>query len=312
MLRKRDVMRQVLTFAVLAVALLTIDKAFAQDFGPLEDNVTFQGATTLRYFSTTDLGQCANACAADLRCKAYTYVKQGAYESNRNTAVCYLSSGFSQKISHPCCMSAVRLSPALGSGATGPGGNARCNNPNGSDGCTFSTATNLDYFRAASFSACQASCAQDNRCIAWSWVKPGGFNAGDPPVCYRLAAASNIVPSKCCVAGWKSNSSSSGGGSGATQPNAVDMRGTWAGGFRCGNNQYRNTLNVTSQVGNSFSGVTEDSAPFDGRVQADGQSTLSRPSWAQEYTARVTRTATGLRFDGTDTKNPNCSFTFTK
>jgi hypothetical protein len=83
-------------------------------FGPEEDNTTFLEATTLRYFGTNYIGHCADACAANPHCKAYTFVKPGAYESNPNNGVCYLSSSFKRKVSHPCCISAVKGDPRTG------------------------------------------------------------------------------------------------------------------------------------------------------------------------------------------------------
>ncbi len=87
-------------------------------FGPEEDNTTFQGATTLRYFGTNYLGHCADACAANPQCKAYTFVKPGAYKSNPNNGVCYLSSSFKKKVSDPCCTSVVKGEPRPGAVAT--------------------------------------------------------------------------------------------------------------------------------------------------------------------------------------------------
>ncbi len=82
--------------------------ASRRGFGPEEDNSTFQGAITLRYFGTNDIEYCALACAANPQCNAYTFVKPGAYESNPNNGVCYLSSSFEKKVSDPCCISAVK------------------------------------------------------------------------------------------------------------------------------------------------------------------------------------------------------------
>ena len=78
-----------------------------------------------------------------------------------------------------------------------------CANANGSDNCTFNSGTTLDYFGSPSAAACQSACAGDARCVAWSFVKPGGYNPGNPSVCYRVAVMGNIVQHGCCVSGWK-------------------------------------------------------------------------------------------------------------
>src|SRR5262249_52367830 len=80
----------------------------APAFGPLQQDTTFQGATTLRYFGVTDIAQCQDACAAQAQCVAYTFVKRAAYASNPNNAVCYLSSSIGSRVTHPCCISATR------------------------------------------------------------------------------------------------------------------------------------------------------------------------------------------------------------
>jgi hypothetical protein len=77
-------------------------------FGPLEQNTTFRRATTVRFFGVTDLAQCQSACAAEQRCVAYTFVKRGAYSSNPDNAVCYLSSAIGGRVTDSCCVSAAR------------------------------------------------------------------------------------------------------------------------------------------------------------------------------------------------------------
>ena len=97
---------------ILIAVLIVVPQILAQSLWQREDNTTLQGATTLRYFGTNDLAQCENSCGADAQCKAYTFVKRGAFASNPNNGVCYLSSSFREKVSSQCCVSGVRSDTA--------------------------------------------------------------------------------------------------------------------------------------------------------------------------------------------------------
>lgn len=66
-------------------------------------------------------------------------------------------------------------------------------------------ATTLRYFRlnSASSDLCQSACAADPRCVAYTYVKPGGYQAGDPPMCYLMSSLGPKVEHSCCVSGVK-------------------------------------------------------------------------------------------------------------
>lgn len=76
-------------------------------FGPLLDNITFQG-TNLTYYPRASPGMCQSDCARSPKCKGFTWIKPGGYNPG-DGAMCYLISAISGRVSHPCCMSAVKI-----------------------------------------------------------------------------------------------------------------------------------------------------------------------------------------------------------
>lgn len=76
-------------------------------FGPLLDNITFQG-TNLTYYPRASPGLCQSDCARNANCKGFTWIKPGGYNPG-DGAMCYLISAISGRVSHRCCMSAVKV-----------------------------------------------------------------------------------------------------------------------------------------------------------------------------------------------------------
>jgi PAN domain-containing protein len=75
-------------------------------FGPLLDNITFQG-TNLTYYPRASPGLCQSDCARNSNCKGFTWIKPGGYNPG-DGAMCYLISAISGRVSHRCCMSASK------------------------------------------------------------------------------------------------------------------------------------------------------------------------------------------------------------
>lgn len=73
------------------------------------------------------------------------------------------------------------------------------------DGWTFNDqlATNLTYYRSASAAACRADCENNPKCMGYSWIKPAGYQAGDPPMCYLLSSWTGLVKHRCCISAVK-------------------------------------------------------------------------------------------------------------
>ena len=275
----------------------------AVGFGPREDNTTFQGATTLRYFPMQDAfpDRCRDACAAEAACVAYTYVNPGAFRAG-DPPVCYLSSAIGQRVSSACCVSGVKSAGGLGPDV---------------DGSTLRDAKLITYYTSPSAAACRADCERDpGRCTGFSWVKPGAFQPGGAPMCYLVSSYAERVASPCCVSGVRKGPPRAGVPAPAPPPPApaaqpgVDLRGVWTGPVRCNSGTYNFTITIGSLgADGTFSGTANDDSPFTMRATGD-QVNITRPSWGQTWTGRLTRTATGLSIDGTTSNG--CTFTLTK
>jgi hypothetical protein len=63
--------------------------------------------------------------------------------------------------------------------------------------------------------ACEADCAREAACAAYTYIRPGGYNAGDPPVCYLFSQAGYTVNNDCCTSGERS------------RPAGGSITGTW-------------------------------------------------------------------------------------
>lgn len=66
-----------------------------------------------------------------------------------------------------------------------------------------STARTLRAFGSPTEQACRAACAKDQDCVAFTFVRQGGYAAGDPSVCYLMASFAPGVEHSCCVSGVK-------------------------------------------------------------------------------------------------------------
>lgn len=103
---------------------------------------------------------------------------------------------------------------------------ANCADPAGSDNCTVSVGKNLDYFHVQTPEQCQTSCAGDERCVGWSFIRENGFQPGDPSMCYRMTEIGTMTQHACCITGWKANYTP--GTAGSTGTSTTTTTGTTA------------------------------------------------------------------------------------
>ncbi|MBN3872697.1 PAN domain-containing protein [Nostoc sp. JL33] len=59
----------------------------------------------------------------------------------------------------------------------------------------------ISYFTLPSASICQQYCINDNKCSAYTYVRPGV--QGGSAVCYLKSVAPPLTPNDCCVSGVK-------------------------------------------------------------------------------------------------------------
>jgi len=134
-----------------------------------------------------DPNVCKNRCAADPRCKAYTYVKPGVQGAS---ARCYLKDPAPAANRNDCCTSGIKKvqEPSKAGLTTEPG----MDRP-GSD------YRNIEI--PAKPGRCRKLCAEDARCKAYTYVKPGVQGASAR--CYLKDPAPAARPNDCCTSGVK-------------------------------------------------------------------------------------------------------------
>jgi len=71
------------------------------------DNTSFNGGTRITFYASPSFEQCQADCAANANCQACTWIRPGAYNPG-DSAMCYLMSSVTDRVSGACCISAVR------------------------------------------------------------------------------------------------------------------------------------------------------------------------------------------------------------
>jgi hypothetical protein len=57
----------------------------------------------------------------------------------------------------------------------------------------------ITYYPRPSFALCQADCVRNSNCQAFTWIRPGAYNAADPGMCYLMASVTGRSPHTCCI-----------------------------------------------------------------------------------------------------------------
>ncbi len=61
----------------------------------------------------------------------------------------------------------------------------------------------LTYYRGTTVEQCQADCAANPNCKAFTLIRAGAYNPQDPPMCYLLSKFTGSTPHSCCISGIK-------------------------------------------------------------------------------------------------------------
>jgi hypothetical protein len=134
-----------------------------------------------------DPAACAARCEHDGRCRAWSF----SYPRTISTAAaCRLKNKVPPRVEDQCCVSGVRgageIEPRQGTlefGIDRFGGDYR----------NFETTPNPDA------AACKAACDAENRCRAWTFVRPG--YAGASARCYLKDKLKPPRHKPCCISG---------------------------------------------------------------------------------------------------------------
>jgi hypothetical protein len=134
-----------------------------------------------------DPAACASLCERDVRCRAWSF----SYPRTASiVATCWLKNKVPQRLEDKCCVSGVR-----GAGVIEPrrgpieysidrfGGDYR----------------NFDVASDASGATCKAVCEAENRCRAWTYVRPGYI--GPSARCYLKDRITRPRHKPCCISG---------------------------------------------------------------------------------------------------------------
>ena len=148
-----------------------------------------RGGDYLRFeIRSGDPAVCAARCERDARCKAWTFV----YPQTENAvAVCWLKNRVPPRTEDKCCISGVR-----GAGVVEPrkGPIEFSIDRSGGDYKNFDIPG-----EANDGAACKAACEADNRCRAWTFVRPGYL--GPTGRCYLKDNITRPRHKPCCISG---------------------------------------------------------------------------------------------------------------
>lgn len=61
----------------------------------------------------------------------------------------------------------------------------------------------LTYYRGTTVEQCQADCAANPNCKAFTLIRAAAYNPQDPPMCYLLSKVTGSTPHSCCISGIK-------------------------------------------------------------------------------------------------------------
>jgi hypothetical protein len=68
---------------------------------------------------------------------------------------------------------------------------------------SYSGGSRITYYARASVGGCQADCAANASCRAFTWIRPGAYNPGDSAMCYLMYSVTGPVSHPCCISGVK-------------------------------------------------------------------------------------------------------------
>ena len=134
-----------------------------------------------------DPAVCAARCERDSRCRAWTF----AYPRTTNVlATCWLKNQVPPRNQDACCVSGVRGAGVIELRAAGVeygidrlGGDYR----------------NFDVPMDPAGAPCATACTSENRCRAWTYVRPGYIGA--TPRCYLKDKLKAPRHKPCCISG---------------------------------------------------------------------------------------------------------------
>jgi hypothetical protein len=177
-------MRQ-FTFSLMAALLVG-----ASDIGAATAQTGFDrpgGDYTSFTVRGGDPAVCAARCEREPRCRAWSFSYPRTVRTN---AVCWLKSEVTPRAENSCCISGVR-----GAGVIEP----RAGDAEFSIDRTGGDLRSIEIAADATGRTCQAACEAEQKCRAWTYLRPGYGGASA-----RCFLKSEIKPPRrrpCCISG---------------------------------------------------------------------------------------------------------------
>jgi len=134
-----------------------------------------------------DPAVCASRCERDARCRAWSFSYP---RTTFALATCWLKNKVPPRNEDKCCVSGVR-----GAGVIEP----RRGPIEYSIDRTGGDYRNIEVAPDASGAACKAACDGENRCRAWTYVRPGYIGASAR--CYLKSKIPGPRRKPCCISG---------------------------------------------------------------------------------------------------------------
>lgn len=150
---------------------------------------------------------------------------------------------------------------------------------------TAYTGKNLTFFQRQTADQCEADCNGNPKCLGFTWIKPGTYNAGDPAMCYLMGEITGTTSSKGHFSGLRSNSGGGKPTGGGTSAGVPDMSGRWNGNW-IGGSGCRYNFTIAKTGANTYSGQMDmcsstgrkDPVTFVFGANGTGEITLSLPN----------------------------------
>ena len=153
---KRDVGRTIRMLALLLIAIL-----FAPSAAYAQTGFDRRGGDYASFsVRSGDPVQCATRCERDAKCRAWSF----SYPGRGSLAMCWLKSEVTARVEDSCCVSGVKGAAVVESRDTRLEYSI---DRTGGDYRAFETAPN------PTGKPCAEACQADNRCRAWTYVRPG-------------------------------------------------------------------------------------------------------------------------------------------
>ena len=177
-----------LGFAALAPAAILCAIAVAQ----AQSGFDRLGGDYSRFvLPTGDPALCAARCERDARCRAWTFsYPNTATIGGAQSATCWLKNKVTPAVANPCCVSGVK---GAGLVETRPGPVEQSIDRFGGD------YRNIELAPDPTGQSCKQVCEADNRCRAWTYVRPG--YQGPQARCYLKERVTRPRRKPCCMSG---------------------------------------------------------------------------------------------------------------